>query len=112
MKRPLSVTIIGWIYIATGIVGLAYHFSKFKVQHPFQFDIVWIGLVEIIAIASGAFMLRGKNWARWLAIAWIAFHVIISAFHPLGELVIHGLLFIVITYFLFRPLANEYFRAR
>ncbi len=109
-KRPLAVTIISCVYIVTGVVGLAYHLSQFKVQHPFEYDIVWIVLVELAAIASGAFMLRGRNWARWLAIAWIAFHVGLSIFHPWPELVIHSLLFIVIAYFLLNRQAKEYFQ--
>jgi hypothetical protein len=80
-------------------------------QHPFEYDIVGIGIVEMTAIISGAYMLRGSNWARWLAILWIGFHVAISAFHPLRELVIHSLLFLVFAYFLFRSRSNEYFRA-
>ena len=37
-------------------------------------------LTELLAMVSGAFMLRGHNWARWLALAWIIFHVILSIF--------------------------------
>ena len=49
----------------------AYHFSELR-----QPEGVWVGLTELLAILSGVFMLRGQNWARWLALAWIAFHVI------------------------------------
>ncbi len=55
-------------------------------------------------------MLRAHNWARWLAIAWIAFHVALSAFHALGEFAIHGLLCALIAWALFRSEANRYFR--
>jgi len=57
------------------------------------------------------YMLLGRNWARWLGLAWIAFHVIISAFHSAQELVIHGLLLALFAYFLLRPSASAYFRA-
>ena len=30
-----------------------------------------------------------QNWARWLALAWIIFHVGLSLFHPIGELAFH-----------------------
>ena len=36
-----------------------------------------------LAIVCGVFLLRGHNWARWLALAWIAFHVVLSAFHAI-----------------------------
>ena len=109
-KRPISVTIIGWLYIATGAIASAYHFADFKAQHPFQSDIIWVELVSLIAIVSGVYLLRGHNWARWLALAWIASHVILSAFHSLFELAIHGLLCAVCAYFLFRAHATRYFR--
>jgi hypothetical protein len=57
-------------------------------------------------------MLRGNNWARWLALAWIAFHVVVSFFHSLQEVVVHSLLFMLIAYFLFSPEARAYFRHR
>ncbi len=55
-------------------------------------------------------MLRGRNWARWLLLVWLAFHVILSAFHALFELVVHSLLFAVIAYSLFRPRVSAFFR--
>lgn len=110
-KRPLSVLAIGCLYAAVGAIGLVFHLIEFKLQHPFQYDIVWISLVHLIAIVSGVYVLRGSNWARWLALAWIAFHVVLSAFHSRSELVVHSLLCAVIAYGLFRPQAAQYFRA-
>ncbi|HEY1801315.1 MAG TPA: hypothetical protein VGG46_10315 [Terriglobales bacterium] len=109
-NRPIAVSVISGVYIVVGVVALAFHLSQYTIQHPFQYDIVWIVLVELAAIVSGAFMLRAKNWARWLAIAWIAFHVGRSLFHPVRELLIHSVLCIVIAYFLFNRPAREYFR--
>jgi hypothetical protein len=108
-KRPLSVTIIGWIFIAAGIVGFAHHVTEFKT--PFEYELVWVCLLRLLAILGGVFVLRGSNWARWLLLVWIAYHVILSAFHPLSELVVHGLLFVIIGYLMFRPQASAYFRS-
>jgi hypothetical protein len=110
-KRPLAVSIIGFVYIVTGAIGATYHLIRFKVQHPFQYDIVWVELVNLVAILCGVFMLRGRNWARWLALAWIAFHVVLSVFHTLSELAIHSLFCAALAYFLFRPAATRYFGA-
>lgn len=110
-KRPLSVTVIGWVYLVMGIVGFAYHFTSLRVKHQFQSDILWVELIFLLAIVSGAYMLRGRNWARWLAIAWMAFHVVLSIFHTLSELAIHSLLCAVLAWFLFRAAASRYFRA-
>jgi hypothetical protein len=107
-KRPLSVTIIGCVYIVMGTIGFVYHFIEFKAQHP---DIIWIELLRLIAIVCGVYMLRGHNWARWLALGWIAYHVILSAFHTLSELAIHSLVCAILAYSLFRPAATRYFRA-
>jgi len=109
-RRPISVTVIAWVYIVVGAIGFAYHFTEFNAQHPFRDDTVWVELVRLTAVVCGAYMLRRHNWARWLALAWIAFHVILSAFHTRSELAIHGLFCAVLAYFLFRPTASRYFR--
>ena len=93
-----------------GIAGFAYHFTGLRVNHRFQSDIVWVELIFLIAIVSGAYMLRGRNWARWLAVGWIAFHVVLSIFHSISELAIHSLLCAVLVWFLFRAAAAHYFR--
>jgi hypothetical protein len=110
-KRPLSVIVIACVYVATGAIGVVYHLTEFKAQHPFQYDIVLIELVSLAAIIAGVFMLRGHNWARWPAVAWIAFHVVLSAFHSWRELAMHSLLLVIFAFFLFRPAANRYFNA-
>lgn len=109
-KRPLSVTILGCLYLAIGIIGFVYHGKEFLARSAFQSDIISIEITEFIAILCGAFILRGHNWARWLAVAWIAFHVILSAFHSLSELAVHTLFCAVIAWILFRPRAAKYFR--
>lgn len=109
-KRPLSVTLIGWLFIATGVAGLAFHAAEFNALHPFPYDTLLVCLVRGIAIVSGIYMLRGSNWARWLVIVWLAFHVVLSAFHSLHETIMHSLLLVAIAYFLLRPKAREYFR--
>jgi hypothetical protein len=108
-KRPLSVTIIACVYVVSGVIGFVYHFTEF--QHPFQNDIIWVELLGLIAIVCGVYMLRGHNWARWLALVWMAYHVILSAFHTLSELAIHSLFFAILVFFLFRPTVTRYFGA-
>jgi hypothetical protein len=107
-KRPISVTILAGVYLVVGAVGFAYHFRGLL---SLQQDSVWAELTEFLAIVCGAFMLRGHNWARWLALAWIVFHVVLSAFHSFRELAIHALFCAVIAWILFRPQAARYFRS-
>jgi len=109
-KRPLSITIISWLFLATGAIGLTYHATEFKAQRPFENDAVWVCLVRLLAILCGAFMLRGGNWARWLLVVWMGYHIVLSALHSPLQLFVHSLLFAVILYFLFRPQATAYFR--
>jgi hypothetical protein len=65
--------------------------------------------VEVLAVVSGSFMLMGCNWARWLAVAWMAFHVILSAFHSASEMIVHGLFCAAIAWILFRSEENRFF---
>jgi len=43
-------------------------------------------------------------------VAWLAVHVVISAFHSAGQLAAHAVLLVVVAYFLFKDRASEYFR--
>jgi hypothetical protein len=108
-RRPLSITVISWLFVAAGAIGLAYHLTE--LQGQFEYGLVLVCILRLLAILAGLFMLRGSNWARWLLLVWIAYHVILSAFHSLSELAMHTLLLGVVAYFLFRPKASAYFRA-
>ena len=110
MKRPLSITILACTYIVMGAVGFAYHFPELRIQQSIQYDAVWVEIIRLVAIVCGIFMLRGDDWARWTALAWMAFHVIVSAFHTLAQLVVHIVFCAVIGWVLFRPVATLYFR--
>ena len=106
-KRPLAVTMVAWLYLLVGVGGLIGHFHEIV---PTNRDGMLVGLTELLAIIAGAFMLRGRNWARWLALAWMVFHVVLSAF-PLGvPFVVHCVFFVVIAWALLQRAAGEYFR--
>lgn len=108
-KRPLSVTIISCVYIAAGAMGLIYHLADFK-GHSIEWGIVGISLVRVLAIVAGVFMLRGKDWARWLALAWMAAHVGIGYLNGWTQAVTHAVFLAVIAFFLLRRDAADYFR--
>ncbi len=109
-KRPVSVTILACIYVTVGTVGFAYHLYPDFGGHGFHRDDLLIEIIEVAAIVGGAFMLRGNNWARWLVLAWIGFHVVISFFDSLQKVAAHGLMFVLTAYVLFRPEARAYFQ--
>jgi uncharacterized membrane protein HdeD (DUF308 family) len=108
MKRPIAVTVIGCVFIAAGVMGVAYHFS----DKPFDGGAIALLAVRVLAIVAGVYLLMGKNWARWVALGWMGFHVGVSAFHSVGEFAMHSVLMVVIGYFLVRPPGSEYFRGQ
>ena len=107
--RPRSITVISWLFMAAATIGLAYHATEFRADRPFQYDVVWVCLVRLLAILGGVFMLRGSNRARWLLVVWMGYHIVLSVLHSPLQLFVHSLLFGVILYLLFRPQASEYF---
>ena len=111
VKRPRSVTVIGYLFIAVGIIGIVYHAAELTRQSLFASDAVLVLLVRLLAIIAGVFILRGADWARWLALAWLGLHVILSAFNSIPETLMHLALLAVIAYVLLRPEASAYFRA-
>ncbi len=109
-ERPLPVTIVSYLLIVVGAIGFVYHFSELKSSRPSEY--VWILALRLLAVVAGLFMLRGKEWARWLSMAWITFHVVLSFFHSLGQVAVHVLVLVVFALVLFRPAANQFFRSR
>jgi len=105
-ERPFSIVVVACVYLAVGVVGFAYHFPELWARHP---DAVGIEVTELVALVCGVFLLRRQNWARWLALAWIAFHVVLSAFHPLGELAVHVAFLAMFGWVLLGREANRWF---
>jgi hypothetical protein len=105
LNRPLSVTVIALLYLAVGTVGFIAHFPF----GAFHREDIWIELVEVAAVVAGMFLLRGQEWARWLTLAWMALHVILSV-QEYPKLAVHCLFFAVIAWCLLRREATRYFR--
>lgn len=103
-QRPIAVLVVACIYLAVGCIGFAYHFHDLR-----QPDGIWVEVTEGLAIVIGIFLLLGRNWARWLALAWMAFHVAIS-YGDFRKLLIHTCIFALIAWLLFRRNSRRYFR--
>jgi hypothetical protein len=110
LKRPVSIAVLAAIYLIIGTVGFVFHGREIMARHAFHSDDFLVELTELIALITGIFLFRGHNWARWVALAWMIFHVVLSAFGPPFPLVVHALFCIVIAWMLFRPDAGRYFR--
>ncbi|HEV7398006.1 MAG TPA: hypothetical protein VGN86_15955 [Pyrinomonadaceae bacterium] len=118
-KRPLSVLLLGWLFVIAGTVGLIYH-SRELIHELFPragvidsrevIELIGITLGRVLGILAGVGLIYGRNWARWLCLAWIGFHVVISIWHSTFQVVFHAVFFVVIAFILFRRPATEYFQ--
>ncbi len=107
VKRPLVVTILGWLFIVSGGGGLVYHL----LQRPTEEGIVWVSAIRLLAVVGGSFLLLGRSWARWLLVAWLGFHVAISALHSWVQVAVHSVFLVVVALLLTRPPVAQYFLA-
>lgn len=105
-KPPLPVVVVALLYVAVGALGIVYHFRSLL---RWQQDSVWAVSTEFLAVIIGVFLFRGQNWARWLAVAWMAFHVVVSAFSSLAQTAVHAAFLALIAWALFAPEARRYF---
>ncbi len=110
MKRPLSVTLIALLLMLSGVAGIVYHITDVKAWHPFPYEYIAILLVRVLAILAGIYLLRGSDWARWVALLWITFHLVISFFNDWSQVAVHAVVLAIFAYVLLRPAASAYFR--
>jgi hypothetical protein len=110
-KPPLAVIVLAVLLIAGGLIGLVGGLMNHTSLTADHYELLWIGVVNLLAMMAGIFILRGRGWARWLAVAWLAFHVAISIGHPLGQLIMHAILLLLFAYGLFRAEARPYFQS-
>jgi len=120
MRRPVTITAIGWLFIVVGAGGLlkdlwplltpdaAQQLAKLKADGLSDLGPAWTS--RLISIVGGVGLLRGHNWARWLLVAWMVFHIGLSLAHSPSELLVHVVIFIPILYLLFTRSSNLYVR--
>lgn len=106
LKRPYEVTAAGWLFIVIGVLNTAWHLWK----GALDLWMVAILCLTVSAMVAGVFLLRGARWARWLALAWVAFHVVVSALNSVSAALPHAVLLLVIGYVLLGPPTSEYYR--
>lgn len=94
-----AAIVIGCVYIVAGLGGMASHLLPLRGVD--WSDLFWPVVVCLAAIVAGVFLLLRQSWARWLALAWMGFHVVLSAFHSVAQTAIHAVFFLIIAYFLF-----------
>lgn len=99
---------LGWFFIAVGVFSTAWHLWK----GTLDLWMVPIVLIGVAAVVAGVFLLRGARWARWLALAWVAFHVVVSALNSPWDSLPHAVLVVVVGYVLLGPPTSQYFQHR
>lgn len=110
-SRPIPVALVACLYLAVGVIGFAAHFHSLLTRQP---DAWAIEITELFAALDGLFLFRRQNWARWLAVVWIAFHVGLSAMPPANALriSIHTAFLLFIAWALLRGPASRWFRRK
>jgi hypothetical protein len=118
MRRPRAVTLIAWLFVLVGAGGLlndlwplltadaGRQLAKLRADGLADLGPAWTS--RLLAIAGGVGLYRGHNWARWLLVAWMVFHIGLSLFHSLPELLTHVIVFAPLLYLLFRRSTGAY----
>lgn len=118
--RPPAITIIAWVFVVVGAAGVLADLWPLvtpdagkqlaQLKADFIAEVVPAWSLRLAAVVGGVWLLRGRDWARWLLVAWMVIHVGISALHSWQQVVMHTAIFVPITYVLFRRAAAAYFR--
>lgn len=108
-KRPVPVIIVAILFILAGCVGLAYHVKELSEQNQNLYETIWILLLRMLAVACGVLLLCRINFGRWLTIAWLVYHCIISAFNSTSEMIAHIAFLVLVSVLLFLPVSSAYF---
>jgi hypothetical protein len=111
MNRPISVTVIAILFLAVGVITVVSGASKLVSKGSFADgrEELLVLSINTLAIVAGAGLLRGMNWARFLVLGWMAFHVVLSFWHAAFEVALHAFMFAVLWYFLFGRKGQGYF---
>jgi hypothetical protein len=119
--RPPSITAIGWLFIAVGAGGIlkdlwplltsdaTQQLARLKAEGLSELGPAWTS--RVLAAIGGVGLLSGRNWARWLLVTWMAFHIVLSVLHSMEEVLVHAAIFAPILHLLFRRRSDPYFRA-
>ncbi len=107
--RPVAVVIVAILFILTGTIGFVYHTKDLFNSNNVLPETVWVLVLRILAVLCGILLLCRKNWARWLAVAWMLFHVVIGALNSTAQMITHIFFLVAIVVLLFLPVSSKYF---
>lgn len=104
----MAVWVVAALYMGVGIITAAMSLAGLFAHRAYSVE---SGLAGLVAIVASAYMQQGSNWARWLALMWMGFHVAISYRVP-SEWMAHLAIFAVIAVLLFLPSSRRFFAAK
>jgi hypothetical protein len=119
--RPKSITIISWFLIITGgisVISTALTYDNPEVVKMMELSVmpiimqyIMMAIGLVITVTCGVLMLKGKGIGRITYVGWTIISLLIGVVtSPVKAMLIPGVVFfILITFFLFRPKANDYF---
>jgi hypothetical protein len=110
-KRPATVTAVACLYVLTGLASIAYHLLAFRRHPPGLLAGAGLCGLGAAAVVAGIYLFMGKDWARWLALLWMAYHVVVSSFNGVEILLMHAAIFLLFAYILLGREARAYFRS-
>lgn len=123
-KRPLSLTIIGWLLIVFTLLGLYGVFTMgtnpvatkmlAQMHVSLLFEQVWGVIGAVINLACAYGILKGLPWSRVLYVVFGIISLVVSFYiSPMKAAIVLGLvLLVVIAAFLWTNNANDWFQAR
>ena len=108
-KPSPSILCVGVLFLALGVLDVWRGIAPLAGSGRLAGDDAQVLAIGIAALVGGSYVLRGRNWARWLLAGWMALHVVISAGKP-AELGAHLVIFGCVAFLLFRARASAWFR--
>ena len=111
-NRPLPVIIVSVLFIIAGTVGFVYHFKDFFEPDVRLPELFFIQFVRLTAIVCGFLLFMSIDWARWLAILWLLYHVIIGAFHSTSQMIFHIVILLLVVVLLYLPKSSAFFQKK
>lgn len=123
-KRPLSMSIIGWLLVVLTVFGLwgivSINSNPIAANMLRQMNIsiplyqAWGALGAIVNLACAYGILKGLPWGRVLYLVWGIIGLVVSLYiSPMKVAVVFGLIvLVIICVFLWTNTANDWFQAR
>ena len=123
-KRPLSLTIIGWLLVVFTLLGIysvvtmgsnPVAMKMLEQMHiSLAYEQAWSVLGAVVNVACAYGILKGLPWSRVLFVVWGVIGLVVGFYiSPIKYVLVFSLIFlVVIAAFLWTNAANDWFNAR